>query len=258
MDLNYKTFGQGDPIVILHGLFGTLDNWQTIARKLAEDHTVYIVDQRNHGRSPHLDEINYELMAEDLRQFMEDHWIYHAHIMGHSMGGKTAMRFALDHPDMVDRLIIVDIAPRAYPPGHETIFEALLGLDLSHLESRSDAEEWLKPHVPDFAVRQFLLKNLTRDKEHGYQWKMNLPVIHQHYEDILGPIESDEPYEGPALFLKGTRSPYIREEDHALICQMFPHARIESIERAGHWLHSEQPEFFLRRVSVFLKEKDLV
>ncbi len=136
MDLNYKTFGSGEPVIILHGLFGMLDNWKTMAKRLAEHYTVYIVDQRNHGRSPHTDEINYPLMAEDLRLFMENNWLYHAHLIGHSMGGKTVMQFALDNPDMTDRLVVIDIAPKAYTSNHDAIFDALLSVDISSLGSR--------------------------------------------------------------------------------------------------------------------------
>ncbi|MEL6845484.1 MAG: alpha/beta fold hydrolase, partial [Bacteroidota bacterium] len=152
MQLNFKTFGQGDPIIILHGLFGTLDNWQTIARQLAEQYSVYILDQRNHGRSPHVDAISYPLMAEDLVQFMESQWIYKASIIGHSMGGKTAMQFACDNPDMVEKLIVVDIAPKTYAGNHELIFDALLSLDMDGLTSRKQADELLEQKVTDFGV----------------------------------------------------------------------------------------------------------
>ena len=147
MELNYKEFGQGDPILILHGLFGTLDNWQTIAKQLATNYSVFIIDQRNHGRSPHMDELDYPLMAEDLYQFMETHWIYKAYIIGHSMGGKTAMQFALNYPDMVEKLVVVDIAPKTYEAGHQTIFEALFSLDLEKIESRKEADEVLQKKI---------------------------------------------------------------------------------------------------------------
>jgi len=215
IELNYKTFGQGDPIVILHGLFGMLDNWQTIGRKLAEHHTVFLVDQRNHGRSPHTDELDYPLMAYDLQHFMENQWMFKSTIMGHSMGGKTAMQFALLHPGMVEKLIVVDIAPKAYEGGHQPIFDALFDLQPEQISDRSEAEAKLKEHISERGVRQFLLKNLSRKKGgNGYEWKMNLPVIHKHYRDILKELKVyDAPFEGEALFIRGGRSNYIQEED---------------------------------------------
>ena len=199
MELNYKSFGEGYPIIILHGLFGTLDNWQTIAKKLAANYSVYIVDQRNHGRSPHNAIFDYAVMADDLQVFMENQWIYEAHIIGHSMGGKTAMQFALTFPDLVNQLVVVDIAPKAYEGGHQAIFEALFSLDLSVIRNRKQADAILKEQVPDFGVRQFLLKNLTNDKKGGYKWKMNLPVIYQNYEQILAAINSEEIFENTKL-----------------------------------------------------------
>ena len=252
LSLNYKSFGAGDPIIILHGLFGTLDNWQTMARKLSEHFLVYIVDQRNHGRSPHADRIDYSLMAEDLRDFMESNWIFNAHIIGHSMGGKTAMRFALDNPGMVDKLVVVDIAPKAYSGGHETIFRAMLNLDLKALQNRQQAEEALRQEIPEQAVRQFLLKNLTREKSGGFRWKMNLPALHAAYPDILQGIEATSPFSKQALFVSGGLSNYIRQEDEAVILQLFPEAVIHTIPGAGHWVHAEAPEPFLEVIKGFI------
>jgi len=254
MELKFKSFGQGDPVIILHGLFGTLDNWQTVARQLAEEYSVYIVDQRNHGRSPHADEINYSLMAEDLAEFMESQWIYKAHIIGHSMGGKTAMQFAFDHSDMVEKLIVVDIAPKQYTAHHQLIFEALFSLDLETLESRKQADEILEQKVENFGVRQFLLKNLTRTKEGKYTWKMNLPVIHKHYEDILDNVQINSLFEEPTLFIKGAKSNYIQEVDESVIFSHFAKAKIETVQNAGHWVHAEQPQKLLDLVTNFLKE----
>ena len=245
MELNYNSFGQGDAIVILHGLFGALDNWQTIAKQLAEQYTVYIVDHRTYGRSPHRDEMNYRLMAEDLKEFMESHWMYKAHIVGHSMGGKTAMQFALEYPDMVDKLVVIDIAPKKYEDGHTDIFEALMGLDLEKMESRDEADDLLRKSIKDYGVRQFLLKNLSRSRNGGFQWKLNLPVIYDHYPDILAATTGDRPFEGRALFVKGSLSPYIQPEDEAKILELFPNARIETVTNAGHWVHAEAPAALL-------------
>jgi pimeloyl-ACP methyl ester carboxylesterase len=248
MELNYKSFGQGDPIIILHGLFGTLDNWQTIAKKLAEDYMVYIIDLRNHGKSPHAAPMTYPQMAEDIQQFLENNWIYEANIIGHSMGGKVAMQLALSYPDLVKSLIVVDIAPKQYPGGHYEIFDALFALDLTKVEGRNDADNFLKERIKDFGVRQFLLKNLSRNKEGGYRWKMNLPVIYDHYQDILAPIQADEPFEKPTLFIRGGQSDYIQADDLDTITELFPVAMIDTVLDAGHWVHAQAPEELMSMV----------
>ncbi len=252
MELNFKQFGQGDPIIILHGLFGMLDNWQTLAKKLAESYTVFIIDQRNHGRSPHASVFDYPSMAEDLHYFMESQWIYQAHLIGHSMGGKTVMQFALEYPDMVDRLVVVDIAPKKYEGGHQTIFEALFSLDLEHISKRKEAEEILEQKIPEFGVRQFLLKNLTRKKESGYTWKMNLEAIHNNYENILASIEGSPINDVSTLFIRGGKSDYIRDQDQELISQLFPKSSVHTIEGAGHWVHAEKPLELLADIRQFL------
>lgn len=253
MELNYKSFGEGYPIIILHGLFGTLDNWQTIAKKLAEKYSVYIIDQRNHGRSPHDDAFDYGVMADDLQVFMESHWMYEAHIIGHSMGGKTAMQFALNYPDLVNQLVVVDIAPKGYEGGHQTIFEALLSLDLTKIASRKEADELLKQKIKDFGVRQFLLKNLTRQKAGGFKWKMNLPVIYQNYKQILSAIESEDTFDNSTLFIRGGASDYVKAEDMASIETLFPSAELATVAEAGHWVHAVAPDTLLELVFNFLK-----
>lgn len=252
MKLNYKQFGQGEPIIILHGLFGTLDNWQTIAKKLAENHMVFIIDQRNHGKSPHSDEFSYKIMAEDLKEFMFQHHIYEAIIMGHSMGGKVAMRFALDYPDMVSKLIVVDIAPKKYKGGHQTIFEAMFDLDLENLTDRRAIDEALKVKIPDDGIRLFLMKNLARQKEGGYRWKMNLPVLYRNYQEILSTIEVDDAYDDEVLFIRGGQSKYIRDEDILDIQEIFPLMQLETIPNTGHWLHAEAPKIFIKIVNNFI------
>ena len=253
MELNFKEFGQGDPIIILHGMFGTSDNWQTLAKKLAHDYLVYIVDLRNHGRSPHNNEFNYQVMAEDLRMFMESQWMYEARIIGHSMGGKTAMQFALNNPDMVEKLVVVDIANESYKGGHESIFKALFSLDLEKTDNRKEADAFLKNQIEDFGVRQFLLKNLTRNKSGSYEWKMNLPVIYENYSSILGKIESDESFEGATLFVRGGLSKYITTTNFEATRELFPYAELKTIENAGHWVHAEAPNELLEMLELFLK-----
>ncbi len=249
--LNYKTIGSGPAVIILHGLFGMLDNWQTIGKKLASSYSVYLVDQRNHGKSPHHEELNYPLMAIDLLHFMEEHGIRQANIIGHSMGGKTAMHFAVEYPDMVEKLVIADMGIKAYPPGHESVFNALHSLKPDKVNKRSDAEAILAKLITEFGVRQFLLKNLTREGGH-YRWKMNLDAIFKNYHAILNELEWDFPFELPTLFIRGGLSGYIRDEDWSDILEVFPNARLETIEDSGHWVHAEAPVEFYNLVHSFL------
>lgn len=254
MELNFKTFGQGEPLVILHGMFGTLDNWQTLGKQFAQNHAVYLIDQRNHGRSPHVDSIDYPSMAADLNAFLASQNISKAHILGHSMGGKTAMQFALEHSEKVNKLIVVDVAPKRYAGGHEEILAAILALDLNTVQTRSNAEQFLRERLPreTEGTIQFLMKNLTRTPEGGFEWKMNFPVIYQHYEDILAPITSETPFWGETLFVRGEKSNYIQDADWQLITQFFPNARLETVADAGHWVHAEQPQRLLQVVTDFL------
>ena len=254
MDLNHKIFGEGPPLIIMHGLFGMLDNWQTLGKRWAEDYTVILVDLRNHGRSPHTEVHDYPSMATDLMEFMGRKGLYQAHILGHSMGGKTAMQVALHYPDFVDKLIVVDIAPKSYQGGHEIILEALQELNLSTVTERDEADAALQARIDSYGIRQFLLKNLSRKKNGGYRWKMNLPVLVDHYEDVLANIEDGEAFEGPALFVRGDRSRYVPDEDIPEILDLFPFARVETITEAGHWVHAEQPDALFETVSAFLAE----
>ena len=253
MKLKYKTFGKGEPLIILHGLFGTLDNWQTVAKQLAKRYMVFIVDQRNHGRSPHVDEINYPAMADDLKVFMEEQWIYKANILGHSMGGKTAMQLALTYPEMLKKLIVVDIAPKDYVGNHQVIFDALFSLDLKNIKNRKHADELLQKTIKDFSIRQFLLKNLSLNKAGTYQWKMNLPVIYKDYSKILNNVIVDEAVDVPTLFIKGAKSDYIQKEDFNFIKTIFPSAQLAVIEGAGHWVHAEKPKALIKLVEAFLE-----
>jgi pimeloyl-ACP methyl ester carboxylesterase len=251
MELNYKQFGQGEPIIILHGLFGTLDNWQTIAKRLAKNYMVYIIDQRNHGKSPHSDEFSYPILADDLKHFMESKWMYKANIIGHSMGGKTAMQFALMYPDMVEKLVIVDIAPKAYRGGHQDIFEAMLGLDLDNLTDRQAIDEQLKIKIPEDGVRLFLMKNLAREKDGGYRWKMNLSVLYKEYQAILAKVDSEDTFDEATLFIRGENSKYIKDDDVLDIQDLFPMMQLQTVEKAGHWVHAENPKSFLVKLNDF-------
>jgi esterase len=252
--LNFKTLGNGEPLIILHGLLGSLDNWQTIAKNLAEKYTVFIVDQRNHGRSPHSDEFNYEILSDDLLNFMYENHLFNAHLLGHSMGGKVVMKFALDHPDMVNKLIVADIAPVEYPPGHDVIFEALHDVNLDIVNSRQEVEELLAKKIQDFGVRQFLMKGLTRSENNTFVWKFNLESLWKNYHSILSNICEDKVFDKDTLFIKGGKSRYILDEHTPAMEKHFPNYAIESIANAGHWLHAEQPEIFLKITSDFLEK----
>lgn len=253
MDLNFKSLGQGPPLVILHGLFGTLDNWQTLAKQWAKNHTVYLVDQRNHGRSPHLPEMNYPLMAEDLANFLDQEWVHECHVLGHSMGGKTAMQFAMDFPDRVTKLVVVDMTPKRYEAGHDLIFEALKSIKLDQLSSRNEAAEQLGQFIAEKGVVQFLLKNLTRIPAGGFRWKMNLEALYNGYTNILSAIEGT-PFNGPSLFVRGGKSKYVLDSDQGEIKTYFPAAQLETISTAGHWIHADQPQELLRLVNDFLQD----
>ena len=252
MELFYREFGQGSPVIILHGLFGFSDNWQTIAKGLADTHLVVTPDLRNHGRSPHVPTISYPEMAEDLKTFMESHWMFKAAVVGHSMGGKVAMQLALSHPDMVERLVVVDIAPDRAEDNHSYIFDALLGMDLSKMKTRQEAEAYLSERISEVGTRQFLLKNITREDDGTFTWKMNLPVLWAHFDDILAPVQGDRPFDKPVLFIRGNRSDYIKDDDLPLIKSLFPQAKLITVEGAGHWVHADKPGDLLAILKEFL------
>ncbi len=252
MRLNFKTYGNGEPLVILHGLFGSLNNWQTMGRRLGEQFEVIAVDQRNHGHSPHSDAMDYSLMAGDLIELLDELHITSAHLLGHSMGGKTSMQCALSYPSRVRTLIVVDIAPRAYTESHDPILDALLALPLETLSTREEADEALARDVVDPAVRAFLLTNLKRDENGSLAWKMNLPVLKKHYRALIDAVRLDRTFSGPTLFLVGGKSHYVTGEDQPLIRQLFPNSVTIRLEQAGHWVHVEATEAMFEAVTGFL------
>ena len=256
MDLHYQAYGRGEPLIILHGLLGSSQNWQPIAVTLGESFRVFALDQRNHGRSPHSAEMDYRLMAEDINDFLKREGLAHAHVLGHSMGGKTAMQFALLFPEKVSKLIVVDISPRAYPPNHEKILAALLALEPASYQTRKQLEEALAPSIPDLALRQFLLKNLARDPAGVFYWKIGLAQIHQNYHRLREAIGSERPFEKPALFIRGQHSEYLHEQDLPVIRRLFPRARLQTISGAGHLVHLENPPAFVEAVGRFLREPE--
>jgi esterase len=258
MQLYFKEPGQasGPPLILLHGLFGSSDNWLGVAPKLGEilDTRVFALDLRNHGHSPHSDEMDYALMAGDVAEFLDAHKMERANVLGHSLGGKVAMQLALTHPARVQKLIIVDMAPRAYSPEHRPTFEALLALDLKPFHSRREIEDALAPGIPDLTLRRFLLKNLAHEPQdaRAFKWRIPLSAIFANYPKLCAPIAPLTPFPGPALFLHGGQSPYVSDADLPMIRQLFPQATIETIPAARHWVHADAPDDFVRHVSAFL------
>lgn len=254
MKLNFKQYSDdGEPLIILHGLFGSLSNWGAQSSQLATDFSVYGLDLRNHGGSPHSDNMNYTVMAEDVIEFMDDHGIERCHLLGHSMGGKTAMQAALSAPQRIDRLVVADIAPVHYRGQHDSILDGLDAIDLSSIKSRNEADKVLAEYVPDELVRQFLLTNLVRSKEGDFSWRINLPVLKQNYDRLREAPASEGVFEGPTLFVKGASSNYIQEKHRDAILARFPNAKTKVIMHTGHWLHAEKPQTFYRIVHGFLK-----
>jgi pimeloyl-ACP methyl ester carboxylesterase len=244
--------GPGSPLLILHGLFGMSDNWQSFARSAAATRHIVLIDQRNHGRSPHSDEFSYPAMADDLLELMDDLHLRQADLLGHSMGGKTVMELATRHPDRVQHLIVADIGPKAYPLHHEYLIDAMESLPLAQLKSRPEAEKMLEAKVYDPGVRQFLLKNLYWEEDSRLAWRFNLKVIKSKLEEVGKPLPAERVFEGPTLFLRGGKSHYILDDDLMDLRQHFPRAVVETIPQAGHWLHAEQPDAFYKAVVGFL------
>ena len=252
MELHFKKLGTGKPLIILHGLFGSADNWFSISKELKDIFTLYLIDQRNHGDSPQSDEWNYQVMVEDLKEIMDNEGLEKAFLMGHSMGGKTAMNFALKYPDKVEKLIVADIAPRYYAVHHQRILEGLNSLDLEAIGSRKEADDQLAEYVPNLGERQFLLKSLGRGSD-GFQWKINLAVITEKINEVGQALPDGKSYSGPTLFLAGSNSSYIQQSDLDDIDRFFPNNTVEFIADAGHWLHAEQPDAVVDEMRRFLK-----
>ena len=242
----------GPPLVILHGLLGSARNWNRIARQLALTHRVFALDLRNHGASPWAEPMTYDQMAQDVCAFLDRQELPAATLIGHSMGGKVAMRVALEHGLRVERLITVDIAPVAYRHGFNDYLEAMQRLDLDRIGRRAEADAALAQNIDDAGVRGFLLQNLvsTEDK---LAWRVPLSALADAMPELMGfPQAPDERYDGPTLFVTGGRSRYVRPEHHEVILGLFPHARFVAIEEAGHWVQAEAPERFLELVEGFL------
>ena len=253
VELSYSASGEGPPLLILHGLFGSARNWGTIAKKLGESHRVHVLDLRNHGASPWAPTMTYREMAGDVRAFIERHGLAGATVLGHSMGGKTAMMLALEHGGLVGRLIVVDIAPVSYGHTHRPLIEAMLAADPGAATRRAEVDARLAPAVPEAPLRAFLLQNLVAEGGQ-LRWRINLEALNANMDALIGFPDDLQglDYAGPALFLAGGRSDYLLAEHHGLVRRLFPGARIESIPDSGHWVHAENPAAFLARVQSFL------
>src|SRR5690554_2356568 len=250
MELHYKQFGEGKAFIVLHGLFGSSDNWQTHGKKLADYFEVFLVDQRNHGESGWSDEFSYDIMADDLHEFIQAKNLKEIILMGHSMGGKTAMRYAQKHPEIIDKLIVVDMGVKEYPISHDGIIEGLKSIDLSVVNTRGGASEQLAKYIGNKSIRQFLLKNLYWKEKGQLAWSINLPIIEEKLEEIVKALPEKETMV-ETLFIAGGQSDYVIPEDHNNIRTLFPLASFHTIESAGHWIHAEAPEKFMEKVLAF-------
>ena len=245
--LHSQIFGTGKPLLILHGFLGMSDNWKTLGNQYSENgFEVHLIDQRNHGKSFQSDAFNYDLLVEDLNNYMTHHKIEKAIVLGHSMGGKTAMQFACTYPEKVEKLLIADIAPKYYPPHHQPIINALNKINISELSSRTEADENLSKYIKDYGTRQFLLKNLYWKEKGKLDFRFNLKVLTDKMEEVGENISTTASYVGPTLFLRGDKSEYIAIEDYLTIKRHFPNAIIEVVAKAGHWLHAENPKQFYK------------
>lgn len=253
MQLSSRRYGAGEPLVILHGLFGSLNNWATLCRAFAEEFEVYAVDQRNHGRSPHHPVHTFPVLADDLREFMDQHGMSSAHLLGHSMGGKTAMEVALGTPDRVKSLIVVDIAPAPYPPSHDALMEALSSVDPSAFASRGEVDAALRPQIPVERTRQFLMTNLHRTGDGRLAWRLGLEALMRNSEAMNAALRGGRRFEGPVLVVRGEASAYVRPEHLQAFTALFPAARFVTVPGAGHWVHADQPVLFAQAVFAFLR-----
>ena len=255
MQLNYQTLGtptlcNSQPLVLLHGLFGSADNWGTVAKHFSKQYQVISVDLRNHGRSPHSDSQTYPEMADDLLELCDTLGLDRIHLLGHSLGGKMAMQFATQYPDKLEKLIVVDMAIRTYPDAYTHMIDAMMAVDLHAMQSRSDVDKALTNAIPHTAVRQFLLMNLVK-LENKLAWRINLAALRANYPHLIQAVCEHAHYEKPSLFIRGERSDYVRDSDIAHISTHFTNAQFSTLA-ANHWVHAEQPQAFIGVVGNFL------
>lgn len=252
MRLNFQATGSGPSLIILHGFLGSSDNWRNSATRLGASFSVTALDLRNHGHSPHAPFMSYVSMAEDVLEFLDRQNISSAHFLGHSMGGKVAMQFATTWPGRVDKLIVVDIAPKSYPASHEATLAALRNLDLDSFKSFGEIDAALAPEIPAAEIRQFLMKNIERQEGRRFGWRIDLEAITANYMELTNAIAPKHTFTKPACFIRGGRSDYLQEEDFSAIQEIFPRATFVTIPHAGHWVHVDAAEEFFKAVTEFL------
>ncbi|WP_298763267.1 alpha/beta fold hydrolase [uncultured Polaribacter sp.] len=250
--LNATIIGNGKPLLILHGYFGMSDNWKTLGNQFSENYQVHLIDQRNHGRSFHAATFNYEVLVEDLYNYIQFHNLENVFIIGHSMGGKTAMLFAVTYPELLAKLIVADISPRKYAPHHNAILAALNSVDFSIENTRGKVDKKLSDLIPELGVRQFLLKNVYWKEKGVLDYRFNLDSLTKNNPEVGEALPSFTVFEKETLFLKGEKSDYITENEKPIIEAHFPKANIVTIEKAGHWLHAENPKQFYNKVLAYL------
>jgi esterase len=254
MRLHFQVHGEGRPLVILHGLLGSLDNWQSMSKRLAALRRIYALDLRNHGYSPHDKVMNYVVMAEDVREFCVEQNLRTPAVLGHSMGGKVAMQLATGYPDEIEKLLVVDVAPKAYPPAHRSLLSAMRGIDLHRFTSYGEIGSALAPAISDPAVRQFVMKNLTREAGGEFRWRIGLDEIIANYEALIDAVIISTPFVKPACFMRGEQSNFIQDRDLPAIREAFPRAEFVTIPRAGHWVHSDAADAFYAAAAQFLAD----
>lgn len=252
--LHTTILGKGNPLIILHGYLGMSDNWKTLGTQFSKNYQVHLIDQRNHGRSFHSDEFDYELLVEDLHTYIENHNLQNVNLLGHSMGGKVAMLFAVTYPNLVNKLIVADIGPRAYKPHHQQILAALNAVNFQIQNTRKKVEEILKIYIDNQGILQFLLKNVYWKNKGELAYRFNLNSLTENYPEVGEALPSFSEFKGETLFLKGETSDYITKSDEPLIKAHFENSKIITVKNAGHWLHAENPTQFYNEVVSFLGE----
>lgn len=254
MKLFYRQFGSGEPVIVLHGVFGMSDNWVTLGRRLGEHFSVFIPDQRNHGHSPHSQAHNYYALVDDILELMEENGLNDPSIIGHSMGGKVGMGVALEASYRVRKLVIIDVSPKGYPPRkeHLEILHAMRSVELNRFSSRHEVEAELNKHLLSDRIRYFVLKNLHRDHAGGLSWRINLDALEENLAEISGPLPIKGRYEGPVLVIRGGNSDYITEADKPIVSSYFPNYQMVTLPGASHWVHADRPDELYTELMAFL------
>lgn len=252
----YRHYGEGKPLIILHGLFGSSDNWVSHGKRLSKQFSVFLVDLRNHGQSPHSPTFNYYAMMDDLLEFIEDHKLNKPIIIGHSMGGKVAMNFALNYPEMIDKIVVIDISPVKYTErdAHFEIISAMMSINFEAIHNREEVSKILETSISNEKTRLFIMKNLYRNTRHTFDWRLNLSAINTNMDNIFAGIELDSAINKPTLFIRGSLSDYIKDTDEIIIKKFFPKAEIKTIAGVGHWIHADAPRELCDLFSLFLEK----